>query len=129
MSDVHEPAAHHPPATEGGPGLPEQEGGGEGRDHQKGRDDRRGDAGGRRAADVTVARGPAQAAWAFAWALVGAIVVLYLFFLAIGGVDPDDAPAVSIAVLVLAVLWFAHAWRRVIGGGRSPIGDRERRGF
>src|ERR1700716_2584655 len=36
------------------------------------------------------------------WALIGAIVVLYLFFVAFGGVNPDKAPAASITVAVLA---------------------------
>jgi hypothetical protein len=63
------------------------------------------------------------------WALIGAIVVLYLFFVAFGGVNPDKAPAASIAVAVLAVLWFAHAYRRLWAGGFSHREDRERRGF
>jgi hypothetical protein len=63
------------------------------------------------------------------WALIGAIVVLYLFFVAFGGVNPDKAPAASITVAVLAVLWFAHAYRRLWAGGFSHRSDRERRGF
>jgi len=63
------------------------------------------------------------------WAIIGSIVVIYLFFLALGGVDPGDAEVATIVVLVLAVLWLAHAWRRLITGGSSPSGDRERRGF
>src|SRR4051795_2485414 len=60
------------------------------------------------------------------WALIGAAVVVYLFFVVLGNVSYDDAPAASIAALVLAVLWLAHAWRRVFIGSRSPVGDRER---
>ena len=63
------------------------------------------------------------------WALIGALVVLYLFFVAVGGVDPGDDPAWGIAALVLAVLWLAHSWRRLLIGGASPPADRERRGF
>jgi hypothetical protein len=63
------------------------------------------------------------------WAIIGSLVVLYLFLLAVGGVAPGDAPAATVVALVLAVLWLAHAWRRVIVGGVSPRGDRERRGF
>ena len=63
------------------------------------------------------------------WALIGAIVVLYLFFVAFGGVNPDKAPAASITVAVLAVVWFAHAYRRLWAGGFSHRSDRERRGF
>jgi hypothetical protein len=63
------------------------------------------------------------------WALIGAIVVLYLFFVAFGGVNPDKAPAASITVAVLAVVWFVHAYRRLWAGGFSHRSDRERRGF
>jgi hypothetical protein len=63
------------------------------------------------------------------WAVVGAAVVVYLFFAALGEVSYDDAPAASIAALALAVLWLIHAWRRVFVGSRSPVADRERRGF
>ena len=65
----------------------------------------------------------------FFWALVGALVVLYLFFVAVGGVDPDKDSVWTIIALVLAVLWLAHSWRRLWFGGASPSGDRERRGF
>jgi membrane protein YdbS with pleckstrin-like domain len=63
------------------------------------------------------------------WALMGAVVVLYLFFVALDAVDPAEAPAASIAVAVLALLWLAHAWRRLYMGGYSSRPDRERRGF
>ena len=66
---------------------------------------------------------------AFFFAVCGALVVLYLFFVAFGGVDPTEDPGWGIAALVLAVLWLAHSWRRLWGGGASPSGDRERRGF
>ena len=65
----------------------------------------------------------------FFWAACGALVVLYLFFVAIGGVDPSEDPAWAIAALVLALLWLAHSWRRLWAGGASPAPDRERRGF
>ena len=65
------------------------------------------------------------------WTVAGAIVVLYIFFAALGGIDPAEARAATIVVLVLAVLWLAHSWRRLWAeeknlGSRS---DRERRGF
>jgi hypothetical protein len=63
------------------------------------------------------------------WALIGALVVAYLFFVALGGVDPSDAPVATGIALALAVLWLAHSWRRLLIGSRSPSGDRERRGF
>jgi hypothetical protein len=65
----------------------------------------------------------------FFWAACGALVVLYLFFVAIGGVDPAEDPVWGIAALVLALLWLAHSWRRLWAGGASPTIDRERRGF
>jgi membrane protein YdbS with pleckstrin-like domain len=66
---------------------------------------------------------------ALVWALMGSVVVLYLFFVALDAVNPADAPAASIAVAVLALLWLAHAWRRLYMGGYSSRDDRERRGF
>jgi len=63
------------------------------------------------------------------WAIIGSVVVIYLFFIALGGIEPGDAQVATVIVLVLAVLWLAHAWRRLITGGSSPPGDRERRGF
>ena len=61
--------------------------------------------------------------------LCGALVVLYLFFIAIGGVDPTDTEGWTIAALVLAIIWLAYSWRRLWSGGASPSADRERRGF
>jgi hypothetical protein len=47
---------------------------------------------------------------AFWWAC-GAIVLAFIFFAALGAVDPAEAVELTIVVLVLAVLWLAHAWR------------------
>jgi len=63
------------------------------------------------------------------WAVVGALVVVYLFFVALGNFKPSDAPVATGIALALAVLWLAHSWRRVLTAGKSPRGDRERRGF
>jgi protein-S-isoprenylcysteine O-methyltransferase Ste14 len=85
-------------------------------------------AGGRRAEDARQHR--LNTAFAAAWAIIGAIVVLYLFFVVVDAVDPDRAPAASIIVLVLAVLWLIHAWRRLLAPrGHVSQTDRERRGF
>ncbi|HEX8119826.1 MAG TPA: hypothetical protein VF549_01040 [Solirubrobacteraceae bacterium] len=62
-------------------------------------------------------------------AICGALVVLFLFFVAIGGVDPTEEPGWAIAALVLALLWLVYSWRRLWSGGASPSADRERRGF
>ena len=45
------------------------------------------------------------------WAACGTIVVLFIFFAALGAVEPENALGLTIAVLALAVLWLAHAWR------------------
>jgi hypothetical protein len=64
------------------------------------------------------------------WAVVGGIVVLYIFFAALGGIDPAEATASTIIVLVLAVGWLAHSWRRLWSDENlSNRMDRERRGF
>jgi uncharacterized membrane protein YdbT with pleckstrin-like domain len=63
-------------------------------------------------------------------AVCGALVVLYLFFVAVGGVDPRDEPGWTIAALGLALVWLIHSWRRLwTDGNASPRADRERRGF
>ena len=80
---------------------------------------------GRRSADYEGRATPLT----FVMALCGALVVLYLFFLAIGGVDPSDDPVWTVVALILAIIWFAYAGRRLLAGGASPPGDRERRGF
>lgn len=82
---------------------------------------------GRRAEDLVQRR--RDTVIAIAWALVGSVVVLYLFLLVVDAVDPDRAPAASIVVLVLAVAWVAHAWQRLYTGGHVSRPDRERRGF
>ena len=89
--------------------------------------DRR-EAGGRRSEDRRP--GGVETGLAAAWAIIGAIVVLFLFLTVIGAVDPDRAPAASIVVLVLAIAWLAHAWRRLLAPrGHVSRPDRERRGF
>lgn len=66
---------------------------------------------------------------AFAWAVCGGLVIAYLFFIAIGGVNPATARTASFVVAGLAILWLAHAWRSLFHGGASSRADRERRGF
>jgi hypothetical protein len=65
------------------------------------------------------------------WAITGAVVVLFAFFLAIGGVDPGDAAAACMIAALLAIAWIAHWWSRSSRGGArlAERGDRERRGF
>ena len=38
-------------------------------------------------------------------------MLLFIFFAALGAVEPSDVLALTIVVLALAVLWLAHAWR------------------
>lgn len=64
-----------------------------------------------------------------AWAVCGALVILYVFFVAIGGVDPVAAGAATLVVVALAAGWLAHSWRALMHGGGSSRADRERRGF
>ncbi len=65
------------------------------------------------------------------WALVGATVVLFIFFAAVGGIDPSEATAMTIIVCVLALLWLVHFLRRrqIANDPRVNRPDRERRGF
>jgi ABC-type transport system involved in cytochrome bd biosynthesis fused ATPase/permease subunit len=45
------------------------------------------------------------------WPVCGAVVVLFIFFAALGAIEPSEAVEVTVVVLVLTVLWSAHAWR------------------
>lgn len=56
------------------------------------------------------------------WTVAGAAVLAFILFAAIGDVDPSEAEIAMVAFCVLAVLWAAHAWRRLwsderLGGG------------
>jgi fatty acid desaturase len=66
------------------------------------------------------------------WILVLAVIVLFVFFLALGAFSPGQVAGLTIAVAVLAVLWVAHAvWesRHRDPHDRSLVRARERRGF
>lgn len=53
------------------------------------------------------------------WSIAGGLLVLFVFFAAMGAFDPAEAAGVTIAFAALAVLWLAHAWPRLRGhGGR-----------
>lgn len=65
----------------------------------------------------------------FVPALCGALVIVYLFFVAVSGSEVAEEPGWAIGALVLALVWFVFSWRRLLSGGASPAGDRERRGF
>jgi hypothetical protein len=63
------------------------------------------------------------------WAVMGALVVLYLFFAVLGAIDPIEAPFATFVVALLALAWLSHAWDRLYRGGHVSRPDRERRGF
>lgn len=66
------------------------------------------------------------------WVMALAAIVLFAFFVALGAFSPGEVVGVSIAVLVLAVLWVGHAvWESRHNSGRDPatVRARERRGF
>ena len=85
---------------------------------------------GRRAEDQTrfVRTGAAAAI-----AICGGLVVIYLFFGAIGAVDFTVAGAASVVAIVMAAVWLSGYWwrQRAVAESGRPHGneDRERRGF
>jgi membrane protein YdbS with pleckstrin-like domain len=66
------------------------------------------------------------------WILVLAVVVLFAFFAVLGAFSPGQVAGLTIAVVILAVLWIVHAvWqsRHSDPHDRAMIRARERRGF
>jgi hypothetical protein len=66
------------------------------------------------------------------WILVLAVVVLFAFFVALGAFSPGEVVGLTLAVVVLALLWIAHAvWDSRHRDPHDPaiIRARERRGF
>jgi hypothetical protein len=67
---------------------------------------------------------------AFAVAMCGGLVVLYVFFAAIGAIDVGNAVAATGAAIVLALVWLAAYWYRMRTNALvAQRPDRERRGF
>jgi ABC-type transport system involved in cytochrome bd biosynthesis fused ATPase/permease subunit len=63
-------------------------------------------------------------------AFCGGLVVMFLFFAAIGAVNLGDAIAFTIASIVLTAVWLLGAFQRArTGGSLVTRPDRERRGF
>jgi hypothetical protein len=58
----------------------------------------------------------------FVPALCGALVVVYLFFVAISGAELAEEPGWAIAALVLALIWLAPRGGACSPGGVSPVG-------
>jgi hypothetical protein len=44
------------------------------------------------------------------WVVSGAAVLLFIFFAALGAIDPTDAVEVTAVIVVVAMLWLAHEW-------------------
>ena len=72
-----------------------------------------------------------RTAAAAAIAICGGLVVVYLFFAAIGAFSFNDALAATITAIVLAAVWFAGYWFRHRSAGTRDVAqyERERRGF
>jgi len=47
----------------------------------------------------------------YLWAVVGAVVVGYVFLAALGAFEPDEVVELTIAVVALAAVLLAHEWR------------------
>jgi hypothetical protein len=63
-------------------------------------------------------------------AFCGGLVVMFLFFAAIGAVNLGDAIGFTIGSIVLTAVWLLGAWQRArTGGSLVTRPDRERRGF
>jgi len=66
------------------------------------------------------------------WLLVLAVVVLFAFFVALGAFQPGEVLALTVAIVILALLWVVHAvWdsRHRDPHDPSTVRARERRGF
>jgi ABC-type transport system involved in cytochrome bd biosynthesis fused ATPase/permease subunit len=63
-------------------------------------------------------------------AFCGGLVVMFMFFAAIGAVNLGDAIGFTIAAIVLTCVWLLGAYQRFrTGGSLVTRPDRERRGF
>ena len=66
------------------------------------------------------------------WILLISLVALFVFLLALGAYSPGEVAGLTIVMVVLFVLWAAHAvWATRRAEKRDPraIAARERRGF
>ena len=67
---------------------------------------------------------------AFAIAMCGGLVVLYVFFVVIGAIDIGNAAVATGAAIVLALIWLvAYRFRMRTDAQVTQRPDRERRGF
>ena len=66
------------------------------------------------------------------WVLLVSLVALFAFLLALGAYTPGDVLGLTIVMVVLLLLWIAHAvglTRRSVKRDPRAIAARERRGF
>ncbi len=66
------------------------------------------------------------------WVLALGVIGAFLFFFALGAIDPGDVMGVTLAVAVLAGLWAMRAWaiaRHERQFDPRLAHERERRGF
>jgi hypothetical protein len=65
------------------------------------------------------------------WVLALGVIGGFLFFFALGAIDPGDVVGVTIGVVALAALWAVRAWARGRHKEFDPqlAHERERRGF
>ncbi len=67
------------------------------------------------------------------WVTVIGVIACFVFFVAIGGINPADTVGLSIFIGVLLVLSLAHGWaqnhRKNAERDRRLVAARERRGF
>ena len=66
------------------------------------------------------------------WVLALGVIGGFLFFFALGAIDPGDVVGVTLAVVALALLWLVRAW--ALGRHKNEYDprlshERERRGF
>lgn len=47
----------------------------------------------------------------FMWGMCASVVLLFIFLAALGAFKPTEVVEFTIAVIALAALWLAHAWR------------------
>ena len=68
---------------------------------------------------------------ALLWSLTGGLVLLFVFFAALGAFDPAEAVGLSVAIVAVGLIWLVHAWPRLRGEEGAPGSQRarERRGF
>jgi ABC-type transport system involved in cytochrome bd biosynthesis fused ATPase/permease subunit len=63
-------------------------------------------------------------------AFCGGLVVMFMFFAAIGAVNLGDAIGFTVAAIALTCVWLLGAYQRFrTGGALVTRPDRERRGF